>query len=149
MDQQLRQMIDKYELAVAFAKEFAAELGQERTLEIVGRAFEKVQVKAARELAEQLGSNTVDALAAHYRKLASERDNLDVLEVTDRSVAVKISRCRAWEAFSHLGAPELCSCYCDSDYAYVEAFNPKMQLIRTKTIAAGDEYCDHIFAMKD
>ena len=149
MDQQLQEMIGRHELAIAFAREFMAELGDERALDIISRAFEKMQVKAAKELAGQLGRNTVDALAAHFRKLASERDHLEVLESTDRHVALKISRCRAWEAFNHLGAPELCRLYCDSDYAYAKAFNPEMQLIRTKTISGGDAYCDHIFAMKD
>lgn len=149
MDQQLQEMIGRHELAVAFAREFMAELGDERALDIISRAFEKVQVKTAKELAEQLGRNTVDALAEHFRKFASERDHLEVLEATDRHVALRISRCRAWEAFNHLGAPELCRLYCESDHAYIEAFNPDMQLIRTKTISGGDAYCDHIFAMKD
>jgi len=149
MDQQLQKMIEKYELAVAFANEFTAEIGEERSHKVIGRAFEKMQVKAGRDLARQLGSNTVEALARHFRKLEAERDNLEVLEVTDRHVALKISRCRAWEAFQELGAPELCRLYCDSDHAYIKAFNPGMELVRTKTIAAGDDCCNHIWAMGD
>ena len=149
MDQQLQQMIEKYELAVAFANEFMAEIGEERSLKIIRRAFEKVQVNAGSDLARQLGSNTLEALAGHFRKLEAEMDNLEVLEVTDQHIALKISRCRAWEAFQRLGAPELCQLYCDSDHAYIKAFNPKMKLSRTKTIADGDDCCDHIWAMGD
>jgi len=148
MDPRTQEYIGKYELAVAFAKEFEKELGQERALEIIGRAFEGIQVKAARELAKKLGGNSFEALAEHFRGMASERDNLHILEVTDKRIATKLTRCSAWEAFNHLGAPELCKAYCDSDYAYIEAYNPKMQLIRTRTIADGDDHCDHVWAMK-
>ena len=149
MDELTRQAIERFELAVDFAKEFEAELGRARAHEIIGRAFEKRQVRVARELAEKLGSNTMEALAAHSRKQASERDSLEVLEVTDKSVALRITRCQSWEAFKHLGAPELCRLYCDSDDAYIQAFSPAMRMVRTKTIAAGDEYCDHKWVMKD
>jgi len=149
MDEQLQQRIREYELAVAFAKEFMAEIGEKRSLEIMSQAFGKVQVKAGRDLAKQLGSNALEALAAHFSKLAAEKDNVEVLEVTDQHIAMKVSRCCAWEAFQELGAPELCKLYCDSDHAYIKAFNPKMRLVRTKTIADGDDCCDHVWAMGD
>ena len=103
----------------------------------------------AHELAEQLGDNSLQALAAHYRKLAAEKDNLEIVEVTDRHIALKISRCRAWEAFKHLGVPEICRLYCDSDHAFIKAFNPDMKMIRTQTLSCGDSCCDHIWALKD
>ena len=149
MDPQVQERIEQYELAVAFAREFIEEFGQERALEIISRAFEKKQIKAGQELAEQLGSNTVEAMAQHCRQLASERDSMEVLEVTEKGVALKISRCSSWEAFEELGAPEVCKCYCDSDDAYIKAFNPEMKLIRTKTLADGDSHCDHIWALED
>ena len=145
MDEGVEARIKEYSLAVAFAQEFMAELGDERALAVVRRAFEKVQIRAGRELAAELGSNTLDALAEHCRGQAAENEHLEVLEVTERRVALKISRCRAWEAFQHLGAPELCRLYCDSDHAYIRAFNPQMRLVRTKTIAAGDDCCDHVW----
>ena len=148
MDAQLQRMIERYELAVAFAREAMAELGEERTLRIIARAFDRMQAGAARDLASRLGGNSLDALAGHYRALEAEKDNLEVLEVTPSRIALKITRCRAWEAFQRLQAPDICRCYCESDHAYIRAFNPEMELIRTKTISAGDEYCDHIWALK-
>lgn len=149
MDPVIQPWIDRYEMAVAFAKEFIDELGEARAFPLIQRALEKMQIKAAQDLAEKLGSNSLEALADHYRKLAPERDNLELLEVTDRHIATRITRCRSFEAFSHLGAPEICRLYCDSDYAYIKAFNPRMKMVRTKTIAAGDEYCDHIWALDE
>ena len=147
MSPKLQERIDQYELAVAFAREFIEELGEERALPIIRRAHEKRMAKLGRELAQQLGSNTVEAMAEHCRRQAAESDHMEVLEVTDKHVALKISRCNSWEAYKELGAPELCRCYCSSDDTYIKAFNPNMRLIRTQTLADGDSCCDHIWAL--
>lgn len=148
MDADIQELVDQYRLAVAFARGFIDELGEERAHPVILRAFESIQVDAARDLAAELGDNSLEALAAHYRERARERDNLEVVEVTDEHVALKITRCRAFEAFSYLGVPELCRLYCDSDDAYIKAFNPSMRMIRTKTIAGGDACCDHTWALE-
>lgn len=145
MDEAVRARIKEYSLAVAFAQAFADEVGEERMLAVVARAFEAVQIRAGRELAEELGSNALDALAEHLYKKAAGNEYMDVLEVTEQRIALKFSRCYAWEAFQHLGARELCPVYCDSDHAYIQAFNPEMRLVRTQTIAGGDDCCDHVW----
>jgi len=149
MGSDLQPWIERYELAVAFAEAFKEELGEPRTLTILARAFEKLQIENGKALAESLGSNTLDAMAEDIRRRAAERDALEVLEVTDRYIATRITRCRAAEAFAALGAPDLCRLYCDSDYAYIEAYNPNMTMVRTKSLAAGDDCCNHIWVLKN
>ena len=149
MKEEIPEFVEKYELAVAFAREFIAELGQERAMEVMARAFEKIQVKVGEDLAAELGDNSCAALGAHLRRRAEGMPTLEVLEADDEHVALKITRCRAWEAFQHLGAPEICRLYCDSDNAYIKAFNPEMKMIRAKTLATGDDCCDHVWARED
>jgi len=149
MDARLQDRINRYEMAVAFARQMIEELGEEQAYGILARAFEKMQLKNAAQLRERLGGNSLELLAEDNRRTAQALDNFDVLEATDRHVALKITRCVAYEAFKALGLPEICRLYCESDHAYIKAFNPDMKLIRTKTIAAGDAYCDHIWALED
>ena len=143
------EFVEKYELAVAFAREFVAEVGEERTHPVLARAFAQVQTQAGQDLAAELGSNSCAALAENLRRRAQELPSMEVLEADDQHVALKITKCRAWEALQYLGMPEICRLYCDSDDTYIKAFNPKMKLIRTQTLAAGDACCDHIWAMED
>ncbi|MBM3802085.1 MAG: hypothetical protein FJW26_07195 [Acidimicrobiia bacterium] len=65
------------------------------------------------------------------------------IEVADDRIALNISRCRAGEAFQCLGAPEICQQYCESDHAFIRAFNPLMSLVRTKLLSKGADHCDH------
>ena len=149
MDARLQDRIDRYELAVAFAREFVEELGEKRAFPIIQRAFEKLQVRNGQKLAEKLGSNSFEALAENNREMAAELDGFEVLEITDREIKTKITRCVAYEAFEALGMPELCGLYCESDYPYIKAYNPDMKLVRSKEIANGDEYCDHIWTLEE
>ena len=149
MESDIQEWVNRYEMAAAFAKEMVEELGEPRALAIMARALEKMQVKVGHDLAEKLGGNSLEALAEHIRKGAAQRDNFQVVEVTDKLIATRVTRCRSAEAFKELGAPEICRLYCDSDYAYIKAFNPNMRMVRTKTIAAGDECCNHIWVLDE
>ena len=149
MDQMLQERIDQYKLAVSFAREFIEELGEEKALPILKQAFDSIQVQNGQDLAEQLGDNSFEAYADYLRKWFDGSDSLQILEVTDREIKTKITRCRTWEALGHLGLPQLCELYCESDHPYIKAFNPNMKLVRTKVIALGDEYCDHIWALEE
>ncbi len=149
MNPDIQPFVERYKLAVAFYKAFKEELGEPLALSIAAKAFEEIQIQVGKDLAEQLGGNSLEALAEHNRKNAAENEALKVLQVTDRLIAIKMTRCRSAKAFAHLGAPELCRLYCDSDYAYIKAFNPKMRMVRTKTIAAGDDHCNHIWVLDE
>ena len=148
MEDDIRSHVEKYELAAAFAKEFIAELGAGRAMPVLARAFEKIQIEAGKKLADDLGGNSCAVLGEDLRRRAEELPALEVLEADDRHVALEIRRCRSLEAFRHLGVPEICRLYCDSDHAFIKAFNPSMKLIRTRTLADGDECCDHVWAVE-
>ena len=149
MGPELKSYIDQYKMAVAIAKELVEELGEEEAHAILQRASNKMQAQVLKDRARRLGSNSFKTLVDYCRKLATERDNLKVLEITDDRLALKLTRCRAFEAFEHLGAPEICRLYCDTDFSSIKAFNPEIKLLRTKTIASGDGYCDHVFVLEE
>jgi len=149
MDARLQDRINRYELAVAFARELVEELGEEKAFPIIERAFTKLQIQNGQKLAKELGSNSFETMAEYQRQLERDLDGIEVLEVTDREIKTKITRCVAYEAFDALGMPELCPLFCESDHPYIKAYNPDMKLVRTKEIANGDAYCDHIWALED
>ena len=48
--------------------------------------------------------------------------------------------------YEHLGIPELGKMLsCDRDFAFIEGFNPNIQLTRTQTIMEGADICDFRF----
>jgi len=75
MDARVQEYVTRYELAVAFAKAMVAELGEEEALPIIQRAWNKLQAREGRKLAERLGTISLAALAEDCRRMAAELPN--------------------------------------------------------------------------
>lgn len=148
MKEDVRPFIDKSKLAVNFYKAMKEELGEEQALKILARAFNEQATADGKAVANKFDNNTLENLAEHYLQAAAANPNMEVLEVTDSYIATKTMRCRFCEAFAELGAPELTSLLCASDYVYIKGYNPNMFLVRTKTVFDGDDYCDHKWTLK-
>ena len=149
MDEKLQKRVAQYEMMAFIVKEFIAELGKEKALAVVKRALEKLQVQTAKQWAQKAGGNSLKHLAEFLSKQAAELGTLEILDVTDKQIVTKIHRCVGFEAMDHLGIADVCRVYCDTDDLLIKTFNPNLKLIRTKTIAAGDGYCDHVWAIEE
>lgn len=150
MDQKLKDRSGQYSLMAAIVKQMYEELGKEEALQIVKRGLNKLAVQTAKEWAKEAGGNSLKHLAEFCRKGASRPDSgTEVVEITDKHIAMKINRCVGFEAMDYLGLGDVCRLYCDSDHILIKAFNPKMKLVRTKTVATGDECCNHIWALEE
>jgi L-2-amino-thiazoline-4-carboxylic acid hydrolase len=130
---------------------FAAELGQERALEVVRDVIAGLARESGAELAQALGERTLDAFA---RSLGRWCENgaleIDILEQTPGELSFNVTRCRYAEMYRALGMAELgSSLSCQRDFALAEGFNPAIQLTRTQTIMGGAAYCDFRFQLNE
>ena len=73
----------------------------------------------------------------------------DVMENTENAFEVKVTECLWAKTFRNNDAADIgYACICHSDFVAAEAFNPKMKLIRTKTLMQGHDCCNHRYIMK-
>jgi hypothetical protein len=126
---------------------FAAELGQERALAIVGQVIRELARQSGGELAHALGERTLDAFA---QTLDRWRENgaleIEVLEQTPEKLSFNVTRCRFAEMYRALGLADLgASLSCQRDYALAQGFNHAIHLDRTQTIMEGAHFCDFRF----
>jgi len=149
LDERSQKFVWEYELAVDFYKQMVEDLGKERALEIVKKALMKKQMKEAEKWKKEAGGNSFQEFVEWYKNKNKGKENVEILEITDKAVKTKIKKCSAAEAFAYLGVPEVCQAYCATDFELIKAFNPKMKLVRTKTLADGDDCCDHIWALEN
>ncbi len=70
---------------------------------------------------------------------------MEIVEDTDQAFELKITECVWAAAFRDLGAAgELgFAMVCWDDYAWAESLNPKIKLVRDKTLMQGATYCNH------
>jgi hypothetical protein len=119
------------------------EFGRARVLEIVGRVVAEIARRQGRELAEQLGGNSLHHFAAG-KEPWTRGGALEVrpLRQTETDYDFDVTRCRYAEMYRALGVPELGAILsCGRDGALGEGFNAGLKLARAQTIMEGAPCC--------
>lgn len=144
-----RELMEKYKLVVHVYRAMEEELGREKALEMMGRAWIAYGKENMAARAEEMGSNSLEALGKGFKDYSGNEVDLSVEEASGEKVAIRITRCGHYDAFKELGAPEVCVKYCESDYEACKAFNPAIKMVRDKIIPNGDDYCNHTWIMDE
>jgi hypothetical protein len=143
-----KELVEKYRLVTHVYRAMTEELGQEKALEIMSKAWIQYGKGNMARRAEELGDNSLRALGAYYNNSRSTEVDRLVVEASEDKVALRITRCGHYDAFKELGAPEVCLKYCESDYEACKAFNPAIIMLRDKVLAEGDDHCNHTWVME-
>jgi hypothetical protein len=127
-----------------------AELGQERVFAIAREVIIEVARAQGRELAGQMGGNSLEHFAAsmeNWKKGDAYR--METLEQTPERFSFNVTRCRYAEMYRSLGLAEVGALLsCNRDFSLVEGFNPDIALTRTQTIMGGAPHCDFRFVAR-
>ena len=74
---------------------------------------------------------------------------IETLKESPTEYASKITECIWASTFKRLKATDFgYATICHVDFAVAQAFNPKLNLIRTKTLMQGHDCCNHHWVMK-
>ena len=130
-------------------EKFAEEFGSKRTYELTREVIEGLALKAGQELAKSAGGTNMKDFASALEPFSEDGANeLDVLELTDDSYNINMTRCKYAEMYKRLGMIELGQILsCSRDFALCQGFNPEISLTRTQTIMEGAEFCDFKFKL--
>ena len=130
-----------------------AEMGRDKAVEMLTRVNDERAAKEAQDWAREIGKNDFESWIADQRNpdyFASHIRTSVIVEDTARAFEVKVSDCLLARTFRAAAAADIgYACFCSGDLAAVPAYNPKMQLIRTKTLMQGDESCDQRYVLRD
>jgi hypothetical protein len=73
----------------------------------------------------------------------------EIVEDSPKAFEFRISRCLWAKSFREEQAADIgYAAICHPDYAVAAGFNPKLKLIRTKTLMQGDECCNHRYVLE-
>ena len=125
----------------------SAELGAEKTLELVRRVIAELARQSGADLARFLGETTLEAFAQGLdRWREGGALEIELLEQSAQRLSFNVTRCRYAELYRALGLADIgSSLSCQRDFALVQGFNPAIQLTRTQTIMEGASHCDFRF----
>jgi len=126
---------------------FARQMGRDNLLEMIRKHSEESSRLSAKKTVEWLQKNDFATYKAMYKEKPDRFwDHVETKVITEESdtvIASRITECLYAKAFRDVGAPDIGYAWaCHGDFAYDQAFNPKLRLIRDKTLMNGDKYCN-------
>lgn len=130
---------------IRFARFLQKEIGEERVIELIKKQTEqRLREQAKRDL-KRLGKSDFKSYISIFRDpdmLASL--TMEIIEDTDTVFEIRVSDCLAAESFLPYKAGDIgYAAVCWGDYNWASDFNPKIKLIRDKTLMQGHDCCNH------
>jgi hypothetical protein len=129
------------------------EAGVSDYLEAVAAASTRYSIQLAQQWAASVPRNDMATWTAWIDDPANpfhDRLTFDVIERTDTVCEIRITECLWAKTFREAAAAAIgYAVCCSGDPAMCQAFNPRMQLIRNKTLMQGDDCCDYRWVLDE
>ncbi len=142
-----RQYIERQNIQfVGLAKAVQKRFGKEETIEVIKEWATEFNLERGRKQAERSPDRS---LKTYTRMFANPKDwegllNLQVVEDSDTAFELKVSECLLAVNFIENDADDIgYAAVCWGDYAWAKGFNPKIKLVREKTLMQGQSCCNH------
>jgi len=132
---------------IPIIKNLAKELKEDSFMEILKRAAYEAALQEGQNEAKDRPNNDFANFTAWARDSINFWKHfltLDIVEDTDKAFEIKVTECLYAKTFRENDAGDIgYVTICHPDYAFCQGFNPKIKMIRTKTLMQGDDCCNH------
>lgn len=128
---------------------FAEEFGKEKTFEVAGKALKELSRNLGKE--KSLNGGGLENLKKKCISKWNEGGALEVSKKEDSGsvLSFDVIRCEYANLYRDLGFGDIGTLFsCDRDAAFLEGFDPGLELVREKTIMDGDPLCDFCYKKK-
>lgn len=136
----------RYREAINLAQAVQKEMGDDEAMRFL-RAYTRNRWLAyGKTQAEKAPNTSLRQYTEQFRNVDNYKNTLrmKVVEDTDQAFELAVSECLWASTFIEAGAADLgYALVCYGDYAWAEGFNPKIKLVRDKTLMEGQSLCNH------
>jgi len=138
------------ELAKAIFEEMSLELGEEKSLEILGNVARKLAYAMGQSFAERDGHTDLSGFANIVPMWQEDGAQVvDIKEQSDTVFAFDVTRCKYAEMYNEIGAGKLgAALSCNRDGSLGEGYDPRIKMSRTETIMDGHSRCNFRFTQE-
>ncbi len=132
---------------IPFVKMISAEIGEEKIIPLLEKYAEGKAKEIGAMVPKQFGGNDF----ATWKKLFSPDNpnqkislSMTIAEESDTVYELKVTECLWADVFLKADAGKIGhAAVCHGDYAMASAFNPKLKMVRDKTLMQGHDCCNH------
>ncbi len=135
----------RYQEFMQLAKALEGMMGKDKSLEFLKKYTHDKMLKFGQDHAKRSPDNSFRTYVktfdpSNYKDTLS----LETIEDTEAAYELKVTECIWASTFLNAAAGEIgFASVCYGDYAWAEGFNPKIKLIRDKTLMQGHPICNH------
>ncbi len=136
--------------SIELSKYLTRTMGREKALALLRAFADENAARQAPEAAKQVGGNDFVGVKKLFSpQMYQNRLIMEVVESTDRVHQLKVTECLwARTCLDASAGEEGYASICHGDYAFATAFNPKIEMLRDKTLMQGHGYCNHRYQLK-
>jgi hypothetical protein len=137
---------------IPYMKAMADDVGREKLVEMVKKAACAATEREVREGLKKNPKNDLQTYLGDLRKpdpLFRHALTFEVVEDTPTAAEMRVTECLWAKTFRGADAADIgYAAMCHPDFVAAPAFNPKMKMIRTKTLMQGNDCCNHRWVME-
>jgi len=134
----------QYRGTIELARNLAGDLGKDKVIELMKKYTRKTLLEYGRRQAKQVGDDSFAAYVNTFRGGYESSLTMEIVEDNPKAFELKVTECLWATTFRQAEAGDIgFAAVCYGDYAWAEGFNPKIKMIRDKTLMEGHSCCNH------
>ena len=129
-------------------KNLANEIGQEKFIKMLKESSAKHASQSGKQWAESVPQNDFATFVTSHRNAWTQNPfwmnvlSHEIIKQSENEFEVKITECLWAKTFREANASDIgYASVCYGDYANYTSYNPKLKLIRDKTLMQGEDFC--------
>lgn len=126
-------------------KAIESEIGEEKLLRILHDFSVKQGEAQGEQLAQKYPDRDFFSYSERFRTGQMQAiTTYEILEDSEEAFEITVTECILVQPMLDLDASRIGNAlFCDADYGHARGFNPRIKLIRDKTLMLGDSCCNH------
>jgi hypothetical protein len=141
-----RQVSDiRYGNFISLAKDLEKEMGQKALIEFLKKRTLADLLEQGKAYAKRSPDTSFRTFSNIFKNPWMQSTlTMEIIEDSDTVFEVKVTECLVGDTFLRANAGEIGNAaVCIGDYTFAEGFNPKIKMIRDKTLTLGYDHCNH------
>jgi len=126
-------------------------MGEEKFIEMLKEASSEIGAQNMKRMTQNLPKRDLTAMAVYLKinPLFQKALTLEIVEELESALEIRVSECLWAKTFREAEASDIgYVAICYPDFAMASAYNPKIKLLRTKTLMQGHDCCNHRYVME-
>jgi hypothetical protein len=132
-------------------KAIKEEWGSEKTIVFLETNTDKRSFRSGEKMLKKSDDNSFATYTSFLDNPFYENTlTFEYVEKSDKVLEIKVTECIWATTFLKNNVGDIGHAHvCTGDFSHCQGFNPKIKLIRTKTLMQGDAYCNHRYILEE